>query len=708
MPRRRLINLASRMWPKTGFLSTGLGKRVVLGSVVVLLAALPLAVRVVPLGLEAGQPAPRTYRAPRTVQWVDQDATAALRQTAAEAVAPIYVFDEAAKSRTRKDIVEFFASASASEESSLTVDPAARAAFLAERYGSRVDSATIEAVIALPPASMETVSRTVEGLVSSILSARIQERDLAAAQAQLAQSAELIPLTVAERYAVIAVGTAFLEPTVTVDEAATQRSRLAASEAVSPVVVVVQQGQNIVEKGDVVTARDLDLVRSLGGLDQGIDRSAIAASILLMTALILAAGAYFYAYDQWVWRRLRNLILLSALLVGMMYATRLITLLVPEASPYLLPMPLAAVLATLLVGARPAVILALITTVAGLLLGFSGGAQVVALLVADLVAIAVLSHLKKRSHLFYAGVGLVGLLGTVSFTTSLASGARLSQAAIEGAQGLGGGLATAVLMLGLLPFLEFAFGVTTDVTLLELGNPGHPLLKRLMVEAPGTYAHSVMTANLAETAAEAIGANPLLARVGAYFHDVGKVVRPAFYVENQAGGENPHDYTAPTLSARIIVAHVREGVQLAEEHGLPAEVVDIIRQHHGTSVVGYFYNKASLRGGAVMEADFRYDGRRPSTREAALVMIADIAEAGVRSLAKAEPEAIEALIRRLVRGKVDDHQLDETSLTLSDLETIITVYTRMLSSIYHPRVEYPEPQEERIADGDQYRQPQGA
>lgn len=707
MRRTLLINRAGRLWPTTGPLSTTLGKRLVLGFAVILLAAIPLAVRVVPLGFEADIPAPRTFAAPRSIQYVDEEATDALRQTAADAVAPVYVFDDAAQTKTRTDIVQFFSSVT-SAHASYSADATAQAAFLEARYGSRIDTDTISAVLALTPESTETVARNVEVLVSSILSGRIQERDLADARDQLARSAELIPMSFAERYAVIAVGNAFIEPTVTLDDAATARARTEARDRVSPVVIYVQQGENIVEKGDVVTESDIELIRTLGGLEQGTDLLSVVAGIALMSLLILAAGAYWARYDERVWGRMRNLLLLSTLLLGMMYTTRAMSLLFPEVSPYVMPVPLVAIFATLLVGSRPALVLTVLTTVAGLLLGFSGGVQVVAILLASLAAIAALSGLTQRTHLFNAGVFMVVLLGLVSLGTSLASGNGVGESLIAGLQGLGGGLTTAVLMLGLLPFFEFAFGVTTDITLLELGNPSHPLLKRLMTEAPGTYSHSVMTANLAETAAEAIGANPLLARVGAYFHDVGKVVRPAFFVENQAGGENPHDVTSPSLSARIITAHVREGVELAEEHGLPQEVVDIVRQHHGTSVVGYFYDKASRKGGPLLEADFRYDGRKPSSREAALVMIADIAEAGVRSLPRATPSKIEAMIRKMVRGKIDDHQLDETALTLADIETVIMVYSRMLASVYHPRVEYPEPSEEGETHAGQHRQSQGA
>jgi hypothetical protein len=707
MPSRFVIATVGRFWPKTGPLSTDLGKRVVLAVVLIGLVSVPLAVRVLPLGYEEGAPAPRTFRSPRSIQFVDQEATDALRQTAAAAVAPVVVFDQQAQSDARSNIVEFFASVM-SVRTSHSEDTTAQAAFLTDRYGSKMDTATIDAIVALPPESITTVSRNVETLVSGIMSARILEGDLTGARTQLARSAELIGLSIAERYAVISVGNAFLEPTLSVDEAATERARQEAIERVSPVVVVVQEGERIIEQGDIVTARTIELVRSLGGLEQGVDTLSVVAGIVLMALLVVAAGAYINVYVPKVWARLRDLLLLSTLLIGMFYTTRLMSVLAPELSPYLMPVPLAAVLCTLLVGARSALVLTVLTTVGGLLLGFSGGVQVVATLLASLAAIVMLKGLTQRSHLFYAGAFMMGLLGLASFGASLASGNELGQSAVAGVYGLAGGLVTSVLMLGLLPFFEFVFGVTTDITLLELGSPGHPLLRRLMTEAPGTYAHSVMAANLAETAAEAIGANPLLARAGAYFHDVGKVRRPAFFVENQAGGTNPHDATSPSLSARIITAHVREGVELADEYRLPPEVVDIVRQHHGTSVVSYFYDKASRRGGPVLEADFRYDGRRPSSREAALVMIADAAEAAVRTIVKPSPQKIETMIRKIVRGKIDDHQLDDTELTLSDIETIIMVYTRMLSSVYHPRIEYPEPADERIADADQHREPQRA
>lgn len=697
-----LLERVKGLWPTTGWLSTVPGQRVALGVAVIILAVVPIAVRVVPIGLEVGQPAPRTFRATRPIQYVDTEATQALREAAREGVNPVYQFDQDAQTEVRRDVVEFFSSALSVQAS---LDTSAQVEYLLDRYGSRVDTPTVEALVSLDTTATEAAARNTESLVAGVMASRIQENDLEQARNQLAQSAELIPMSLGQRYVVIGVGTAFIEPTLVLDQEATEQAREAAAERVSPVVTLVQEGENIVAKGEIVTERDVEMVRSLGGLERGVDLQSVVASMVLMAMLIFTTGGFIYRFEEHVWLRMRDLLIIAALLLGMMYLTRGMSLLAPELSPYLMPVPLAPILATLLVGPVAGVIITVLTTIGGLLLGFSGGVQVVATVLASLAAIVVVANINQRSHLFYAGGYVIALQGVVSFGTSLASGNAIQQALGAGLYGLLGGLVTAVLTLGLLPFFEHIFGVTTDIRLLELGNPGHPLLRRLMTEAPGTYNHSVMTGNLAETAAEAIGANPLLARVGSYFHDVGKLRRPAFFVENQAGGVNPHDTTSPTLSALIITAHVREGLELAKEYRLPREITDIIIEHHGTSMVSYFYNKAAESGGAVHERDFRYSGRRPSSPEAALIMLADSVEAAVRALGKPTPQHIEDTVRKIVKGKIEDHQLDDAHLTLADIERIVQVYTRMLASVYHPRIEYPEPPARRDSDARQRIEP---
>ncbi len=250
---------------------------------------------------------------------------------------------------------------------------------------------------------------------------------------------------------------------------------------------------------------------------------------------------------------------------------------------------------------------------------------------------------------------------------------------------------SAVLTLGALPILENLFHITTNLRLVELSNPHHPLLEELIIKAPGTYNHSVMVSNLSERAARAVGASPVLSRVGAQFHDVGKIKRPLFFVENQMG-KNPHDRTNPTLSFLVITSHVKEGIELARQHRLPSELVNIIEEHHGTSLLNYFYNRALEKGlsSGLTKESFRYPGRKPQTKEAALVMLADSVEAASRTLRKPTPSRIEELINRIIKEKLEDGQLDESNLTLGDLNKIAQSFKEVLISVFHARVEYPD------------------
>ena len=240
------------------------------------------------------------------------------------------------------------------------------------------------------------------------------------------------------------------------------------------------------------------------------------------------------------------------------------------------------------------------------------------------------------------------------------------------------------------PVGERLFGVTTNARLLELANPAHPLMRKLMTTAPGTYTHSVVAANLAEAGAEAIGANPLVARVGAYYHDIGKLERPEFFFENLGGGVNPHDGSTPDRSTQIIISHVHDGLELAEAYHLPREIKDIIGEHHGTSVVSCFYRKAAEADASVFESAYRYPAAAPHTREAALVMLADSCEAAVRALRTPSDEQTARTVRRVIADRESDGQLTQSGLTPADIETIAETYIRTLVSMYHPRMEYPD------------------
>jgi hypothetical protein len=255
------------------------------------------------------------------------------------------------------------------------------------------------------------------------------------------------------------------------------------------------------------------------------------------------------------------------------------------------------------------------------------------------------------------------------------------------------GLICSIIVVGILPVFEYLFRTVTNITLLELADFDNPVLQRLMLEAPGTYHHSLVVGNLSEAACQTIGAHALLARIGAYYHDIGKLSKPEYFSENQDLASNKHDQLSPTISKMIIMNHVREGVELARQHKLNSRLIEFIQQHHGTSIVYYFYRRALESSESIQEVSeegFRYPGPRPATREIAIVMLADSVEAAVRSLKDPSPAHVAEVVRKITNNKFIDGQLDECNLTLKDLEKIASVFIRILSGIYHSRVTYPE------------------
>ncbi|MGZ4032072.1 MAG: HD family phosphohydrolase, partial [Tumebacillaceae bacterium] len=314
--------------------------------------------------------------------------------------------------------------------------------------------------------------------------------------------------------------------------------------------------------------------------------------------------------------------------------------------------------------------------------------------ISGLIGAFAVSRVKHRLVIMRAGFIISGVaLITITAIQLLSStGSDLMQYLQSLLIGVISGIFSAIVTIGLLPFLESSFGILTPISLLELSNPNHPLLKKLLMEAPGTYHHSLIVGNLAEAAAEMIGADPLICRVGAYFHDVGKMKRPLFFIENQMSKDNPHDKVAPTLSHLIITSHVRDGLEMQEEYRLPKPIRDICEQHHGTTILWYFYNKAleTDKSGTISADDFRYPGPKPQSKEAAIVMLCDAVEAAVRSMARPTPNRIESVIHKIIKDRLNDGQLDECDLTLKDLDKAADAFLRTLNGIYHARIEYPD------------------
>lgn len=526
-------------------------------------------------------------------------------------------------------------------------------------------------------------------LVSHSLKIPIREdnpNDLKEARKIARKKAKEMDLPSQLKDAIADIASEALKPNATIDWDETARLRQSKKDQVLPVITTVQKGQVIIEKGKIITPRKIQLLESMGMHRSTFNLAAISGTAIFVLFTLLVIWIYILQFIPELANNPKQLLLL----ILVMAFTVLLSRLLVEVNAYWTPVAIASILITVLINPRIAII---VTAYLSIIIGmFTGEIQYVT--VAFITgSVAVLSSYKihKRMDLIATSViiFLVNVMSILMFSLIKGESTRLviENLFFGGISGFGAG----ILSVGLLPLLEYLFGITTTIKLLEISNQSEPLIKKLLLEAPGTYHHSVIVGNLAEAAAEAVGEDPLLCRVGAYYHDIGKLRRPYFFIENQLGAENPHDKLSPNLSALIILSHVKDGIELAKLHKLPEPIQEIISQHHGTSIIKYFYHRAKQsENEKPMEEDFRYPGPRPLTKSAAIVMLADSVEAAARTIQKPTPAKIETLVNQIVHGILQDGQLDDSPLSLRNINDIIQTFTRLLTGIYHHRIEYPE------------------
>lgn len=487
-----------------------------------------------------------------------------------------------------------------------------------------------------------------------------------------------------------------IRPNMVIDQEATEAARQLARDSVEP--IVYKQGQNIVVKGEGHVERyQYDMLSNLGLLNNTtVDISIYLGAGLLITLVMGLAMVLLRMVCHDITADYRRLILLFIVCIVTLVACVLMRMVNIRLAPTLL----CAMLLTAMLGLPTGLIfnIAIAILVSALAAGGSGSytSEMVQLLSCTLcsgtLAAAILSRHGNRLRVIAAGVAaaLCNFLVMLALGLMTSSVGGMLTVALET---MGGAGIAAVFCLAIQPLLEALFNLPTPTKLMELSNPNHPLMRRLLLEAPGTYHHSIVVANLAEASAEAIGANPLLARVGGYYHDVGKLRRPMYFKENQLGAENRLNETDPYTAAQIVIAHTRDGVTLARNYHLPREVSQIILEHHGNTPVMYFYTQAlkNADGKPVDIADYRYDSNPPATREGAIVLLCDTIEAAVRSMQNPTPDAIEDFIVKLVRGKLQDGQLSNSPLTLRDIDRICHACATVLNGVFHERIEYPDP-----------------
>ena len=494
----------------------------------------------------------------------------------------------------------------------------------------------------------------------------------------------------AEKTLATAIINTVVEPNNLVDPAGTDALREKEAAKVEPVMYI--QGQNIIDEGDIITAEIYAVLNELGYVNNSIWANLLPMlGAVLLTGLLLAAAfmyIYFFRMKQSFRRK-------EALLLFTLYVLCIVLARVMAPLPYFfVPVLLFTMLIGILLDTHLAVTMNIVMTVVCAVVCYGDIKFVVFFLLTGTLAAVLAKYVVERSRVFAVGlilsalnagaVAAVYLLFDKGYTPALLT--ALVYAVLSG-------LLSVILCIGTLPFWEAVFGVVTPIKLLDLTNPNSPLLRRLITEAPGTYHHSIIVANLAETAAHDIGANHVLARIGGYYHDIGKMKYPQYFAENQMG-ENPHDDMQAYESAEVIMEHVPNGLAMAEAYRLPKPVTDMVLQHHGTGMIKYFFVKAQKENPeeTVNEADFRYHAEIPQFRESAVVMLADTVEAAVRSIIPAGKTMTEteAFVRMLIKDKLDDGQLEDSKLTIKDLDTIAKAFMRVFKGMYHERIPYPK------------------
>jgi putative nucleotidyltransferase with HDIG domain len=687
---------------------------------------------------QAGDIAPYDITTPKEVFVIDVALTEQRRAQQRESVPDVYTHDSARAQRLAAELADLFSEGRARLAEQSQADLESQLAILQEAFDTRIPDSALRALILdrfspqLEDMIVDAVDRSMRGLVvgnrslvermPSITLVRIPNAreeviqdfsaivDVAVAREQLrSELIDSFKFNVASETSLAEFAASFVDANTVFDSLETSARKEQAAEALPPVTVSLPKGHILAKKDQRLSQPAIERISAAREASSGIFGWQGWAALLLVLSLL---AFFLHRYGRYHQRNYRKLQHLHALLVLMLTSTMLLTWAIQWLSKeivdnlsapfnqldvytYLIPLGAGAIIVALLSNGRIATVY---TAFASLLFGAMNGNDFYVTTWAILVQLSgvyAISSYRARAALLRAGlvVGGAGAILAVAVDVLRGGSTPLAELIyIAVLAFVGGAVGVGLLISFLLPLLESLFHVLTDVRLLELSNLENPLLQQLAVKAPGSYNHSLVVGTLAEEGARSIGANSLFCRVAAVYHDIGKVNHPEYYVENQRG-VNPHDRLAPSMSALIIASHVKDGIKLAREAGLPEQIIDIIPQHHGTKLMSYFYEKAKSSTdpslGPIKEEDFRYPGPKPQSREGAIFMLADAIEAASRTIDEPTSNRLREMIRKITNSVVLDGQLDECDLTFADLDNIQQAFHRLLVSMYHHRVDYP-------------------
>lgn len=641
--------------------------------------------------LQVGDVAPYDVFAPRQITYVSEVLTKQRRELAANSVPEVYDPPQARIGRQQLTLTNHILDFIGSVRADSYADLPTKASYLKAITAIDLPREVISRTLTLPNPAWERVSNEILSVLERTMREEIRENSLADERRKIPAR---VRLDLSDED--VAVVTAFIEdllvPNSFYNAERTEQRRQQARDRVEPVMATIERNETILRAGDIVTAAEIEALEALGLRQPSWSwQEAVAAGVfaLLLSLLFLY---YFWTCEPLLWLRRSEPLMLALIACTFVVAARFALpghpLLI-----YLFPYAALAMLVSLLFGQRMALVMA---GLFALLVGWltMGSLEMMAYALSG--SLIGLLKLRRGEHLvnFVVAAGYVvavNLLVVLIFALA-APQIDLISTAQSAILAIVNGLVTATTTLIGIYLIGLLFGVVTPLQLIELSRPTHPLLRQLLLKAPGTYHHTLIVSNMAERAAEAIGADSLLTRVGTYYHDVGKTIRPYFFIENRTEGPDPHARLDPYTSAQVIISHVKDGVELARKHRLPQRIIDFIPEHHGTLMVSYFYHQAVRQAGSpekVDKAAFRYPGPKPQSRETAIAMLADGAEATVRSRRSASVEEIEQIVAESMDSRLASGQLDECTLTMDDLRLIRQAFVDVLRGLQHPRISYP-------------------
>lgn len=635
------------------------------------------------VNIEVGQVSSTDIISPRTIEFIDEERTEQLREQAVKEVKPVYELDTLVELQAIDEITRFFNILERAQVKNFVE--------LKKNLPIKLTDDVVKVLFSLRQDQIRRLRNYVIQTVRDILYKGISPQNLDIVSQLIEDEVTKLAVPQDLKDVLVILSKYFIRPNLFLNVEETQKRQNEAKNSVQPIKYRILKGQIIVRRGDIITREHMKYLDALGLTKSQPNILGIIGLGVIIFLSELVIVEFIRNYLPNIHDNVPlNWLVAIILIIGLVLVKGFSLL-----SIYLVPLATLTLLSTVLLDYRLSII---ILVFSGILPNISNPDVLrfyLPLFMGSMVGVLATKDITQRGDLTKAGIfiSLTQIVGVGAI--SLIGYGDLRSVILNISYALGSGLLSSILAIGLMPYLEHLFQILTPIRLTELINFSQPLLKRLMLEAPGTYHHSILIGNLAESAGEALGANLPLIRAGSYYHDVGKIRRPYFFIENQLGQENLHDKLPPSLSRLIIIQHVDDGVMLAKQYRIPEQIIDFIREHHGTSLVSYFYHKALRESpNDVREEDYRYKGPKPRSKETAIVMLADAVEAAVRSLERPTPQKIEDVVRSIIEERLKDGQLEESPLTLRDLNIIAGSFIKVLNGLFHPRIEYPEVQRE--------------